>query len=201
MAVQCGAVRALGESHVADRATGGQPGGEGDRSVQGDAVGIAVFGRQLEAHDEPRAAGAADGLHELTDEAGAALPGAAVRVLAPVRSGRQELVEQVAVPAGQFHPAEAAALKTVRRHREVFRELVDLVHAHLARHGPAQVVRQRRGRPGREMLAGHVTGTAGVLDLRHQPRAMLLHRLCQPLQRRHVRVVPGPRLVRHVLQR
>ena len=79
------------------------------------------------------------------------------------------------MPGGKFHPAEAGFLEAARTLAEVFDRFLNAVPRHLPRHGPAKVVRQRRGRPGLLRPARLPMTAPGILKLPQQSAAPALH--------------------------
>jgi hypothetical protein len=117
------------------------------------------------------------------DDAQAVLERPTVLVVALVRPCRHELVEQVAVAGRDLDAGEAAALEPRARLREVVDHPADLVRGQHVRHGPAQVVVQRRDADGDRVAAALVPAAPGILDLAEQPAVLRLDRVGPALQR------------------
>ena len=143
------------------------------------------------------ARGLAHGLEHLGAEAHAVLERAAVRVGPVIAARREELVDQVAVAAVDLDAVEAAGLRVARAAREVGDQLADL--ARLERLRRLVVVRHRARRPGRQPRPGAVVDAAVVGELEEGQRAGVAQRPRQPLEVGNRRLVPGRRVVRHLV--
>src|SRR5271170_7215486 len=67
------------------------------------------------------------------------------------------------------------------------------------RHGPRQIIRQRRGRVRARVATPFVAPTTTVLDLSQEPTIVLLDSCCPTLKVVQEFVVPGTHVVRAVL--
>ena len=184
-------VPALGEAHVVGVAGTRQAPRDLPGEHRIDAAADAVVAGQLEAEDEIAAAALAHARHEVFHQMHAAFEVAAIGVVAIVGPGRHELVEQMAVAAGQLDAAEAAAFEARGGIREVTKQGVDLVDRQHVRHGPADVVGEGRGPDRFVVAAGGVTAAAGVLQLADQSAILAFDRVGPASQPGEFIVVPG----------
>jgi hypothetical protein len=115
-------------------------GGDARRLRRVDAARDALVAGQLQADDEIAAAALADRRRHFLHEAQAVLERAAVAVGAPIRPGREDLRNEVAVRAVQLDAAEAAALQPLGDGHILVADAAQLVGGHHMRHGPAKGV-------------------------------------------------------------
>ena len=136
-------------------------------------------------------------LEHLDGEAHAVLERAAVGVGPAVAAGREELVDQVAVAAVDLDSVEAAGRRVARAAREVVDQLADLLD--LERLRRLVIVGHDARRPGGQPRPGAVVDAAVVRELEQRERAGAAHLRGEPLEVRNRRLVPGRRIVRHLV--
>ncbi len=140
----------------------------GDELVGGHAHADDVVGPDLAAHL----------LQHLQAEAHAVLQAAAIGIGAPVDAGRPELGHQMQGLEGELDPVEPALAAAPRRLAEVADDPGEVPVLHLLGEGAVLGLPHRRGRHGRQPVAGvPARAPAHVRDLAHEGRAMGVHAL------------------------
>src|SRR5581483_3392161 len=125
-----------------------QAAGELDRVLQLQSALDPIDHRDPNTERALRRPDLAHGLKDFERVAHALLRGTAVGVVAPVRQGREELVQQIAMASMQLDQIKADACSAARSVDELLLHLLQILARHCARRRPARPERQSRRRQG-----------------------------------------------------
>src|SRR2546428_9316730 len=162
---------ALAQREVVDEAFGRELTGDPGAVVDREATRRELVHAHAVANDQVAAELFTDSADDLAGEAQAVLEAAAVGVASLIAERGDELLDQMALRAVDFHAVDAAVNGVACRADEAGDDVPDLGRRHLGRHAATVGTRDGRGRPHRRHQAAEVL-PATVVELRDDQPAL-----------------------------